>query len=123
MRRPSELSMRALVRDRCNLPPDVAAVRPGLDRTTSGGRSAQWLKIRIPRRRRPSAKRKRIGAHSEKAGDNASGVARARSSMVQGNLDPLALLAGGAALDRSIDAILSAFSPGPFIFNLGHGVL
>ena len=42
---------------------------------------------------------------------------------IQGNLDPLALLAGGAALDRSIDAILEAFSPGPFIFNLGHGVL
>ena len=42
---------------------------------------------------------------------------------IQGNLDPLALLAGGAALDRSIDAILEAFAPGPFIFNLGHGVL
>jgi uroporphyrinogen decarboxylase len=42
---------------------------------------------------------------------------------IQGNLDPLALLAGGAALDRSIDAILAAFSQGPFIFNLGHGVL
>jgi uroporphyrinogen decarboxylase len=42
---------------------------------------------------------------------------------VQGNLDPLALLAGGAAMDRSIDAILSAFSRGRFIFNLGHGVL
>jgi uroporphyrinogen decarboxylase len=42
---------------------------------------------------------------------------------VQGNLDPFALLAGGAALDRSIDAILEALSDGPFIFNLGHGVL
>lgn len=42
---------------------------------------------------------------------------------VQGNLDPLALLAGGATLDRSIDAVLAAFSGGPFIFNLGHGVL
>jgi uroporphyrinogen decarboxylase len=42
---------------------------------------------------------------------------------VQGNLDPLVLLAGGTALDRSIDAILAAFSQGPFIFNLGHGVL
>ena len=42
---------------------------------------------------------------------------------VQGNLDPLALLAGGAALDRSTDAILEALSSGPFIFNLGHGVL
>ncbi len=42
---------------------------------------------------------------------------------VQGNLDPLALLAGGPALDRSIDAVLEAFAGGPFIFNLGHGVL
>jgi uroporphyrinogen decarboxylase len=42
---------------------------------------------------------------------------------VQGNLDPLALLIGGSALDRSIDAILEAFAAGPFIFNLGHGVL
>jgi uroporphyrinogen decarboxylase len=42
---------------------------------------------------------------------------------VQGNLDPLALLVGGAVLDRSIDVILEAFASGPFIFNLGHGVL
>jgi uroporphyrinogen decarboxylase len=42
---------------------------------------------------------------------------------VQGNLDPLALLAGGPALDRSIDNILAAFSERPFIFNLGHGIL
>jgi uroporphyrinogen decarboxylase len=42
---------------------------------------------------------------------------------VQGNLDPLALLAGGAALDRAIDATIEAFADGPFIFNLGHGIL
>ena len=42
---------------------------------------------------------------------------------VQGNLDPLALHAGGAALDRSVDAILAALAGGPFIFNLGHGIL
>jgi len=42
---------------------------------------------------------------------------------VQGNLDPLALLAGGAALDREVDAVLAAFSGKPFIFNLGHGIL
>jgi uroporphyrinogen decarboxylase len=42
---------------------------------------------------------------------------------VQGNLDPLALLAGGAALDRSVDAIVAAFAERPFIFNLGHGIL
>jgi uroporphyrinogen decarboxylase len=42
---------------------------------------------------------------------------------VQGNLDPLALLAGGAALDRAVDEVLDAFAGGPFIFNLGHGIL
>ena len=42
---------------------------------------------------------------------------------VQGNLDPLALIAGGAALDRAIDTILAAFDGRPHIFNLGHGIL
>ena len=42
---------------------------------------------------------------------------------VQGNLDPLALRAGCAALDRSVDAIMAALADGPFIFNLGHGIL
>jgi uroporphyrinogen decarboxylase len=42
---------------------------------------------------------------------------------VQGNLDPLALLAGGAALEREIDAVLTSFASRPFIFNLGHGIL
>jgi uroporphyrinogen decarboxylase len=42
---------------------------------------------------------------------------------VQGNLDPLALLAGGSALDQGIDAVLETFADGPFIFNLGHGIL
>lgn len=42
---------------------------------------------------------------------------------IQGNLDPLALLVGGETLDRATDAILEAFTHGPFIFNLGHGVL
>ncbi|MFZ0836807.1 MAG: uroporphyrinogen decarboxylase family protein, partial [Xanthobacteraceae bacterium] len=42
---------------------------------------------------------------------------------VQGNLDPHALLAGGPALDRAVDAVLEAFASGPFIFNLGHGIL
>jgi uroporphyrinogen decarboxylase len=42
---------------------------------------------------------------------------------VQGNLDPQTLRAGGAALDAEVDAVLEAFSAGPFIFNLGHGIL
>jgi uroporphyrinogen decarboxylase len=46
-----------------------------------------------------------------------------RKRPVQGNLDPLLLRAGGVALDRGIDAILQALAGGPFIFNLGHGIL
>ncbi len=42
---------------------------------------------------------------------------------VQGNLDPLALIAGGAALDRAIDDVLSNYAKGRLIFNLGHGIL
>jgi len=42
---------------------------------------------------------------------------------VQGNLDPLVLLAGGEALDQAVDDVLEAFGRGPFIFNLGHGIL
>lgn len=42
---------------------------------------------------------------------------------IQGNLDPLALLAGGVTLDRAVDTILEAFGEGAFIFNLGHGVV
>jgi len=56
----------------------------------------------------------------------AADFARARIQSVrpvQGNLDPVALLAGGAVLDSAIDAILETFGAGPFIFNLGHGVL
>jgi uroporphyrinogen decarboxylase len=41
---------------------------------------------------------------------------------VQGNLDPLALIAGGAALDRAIDDVLANYGQGRLIFNLGHGI-
>ena len=42
---------------------------------------------------------------------------------VQGNLDPLALIAGGAALHSAVNAILDAFAGRPHIFNLGHGIM
>jgi len=42
---------------------------------------------------------------------------------VQGNLDPLALLAGGAGLENAVSRIRAAFSNRPHIFNLGHGIL
>jgi uroporphyrinogen decarboxylase len=41
---------------------------------------------------------------------------------VQGNLDPLALIAGGAALDRAVDDVLANYAKGRLIFNLGHGI-
>jgi len=41
---------------------------------------------------------------------------------VQGNLDPLVLIAGGAALDRAVDDVLANFAKGRLIFNLGHGI-
>ena len=42
---------------------------------------------------------------------------------LQGNLDPIALIAGGAALDRAVDEILEAMGGRAHIFNLGHGIL
>jgi uroporphyrinogen decarboxylase len=42
---------------------------------------------------------------------------------VQGNLDPVVLVAGGEALDTAVMKIVDVLRGGPFIFNLGHGVL
>lgn len=45
-----------------------------------------------------------------------------RDGAVQGNLDPLRLVAGGAALEAGIDRILAELGDGPLVFNLGHGI-
>jgi uroporphyrinogen decarboxylase len=45
------------------------------------------------------------------------------ATATQGNVDPLALVAGGAALDEAVDAILAAIRGRPHVFNLGHGIL
>jgi len=42
---------------------------------------------------------------------------------LQGNLDPVALLAGGEALETAVGRILSGFEGRPHIFNLGHGII
>ena len=42
---------------------------------------------------------------------------------VQGNLDPQLLLAGGSAMEDATRAIIAAFREGPFVFNLGHGIV
>jgi uroporphyrinogen decarboxylase len=50
-------------------------------------------------------------------------AAKSLGCALQGNLDPIALIAGGAALDRAVDDILQATAGKPHIFNLGHGIL
>ena len=42
---------------------------------------------------------------------------------IQGALDPLLLRAGGEALDRRVLDLLEAWSGGPYVFNLGHGIV
>jgi uroporphyrinogen decarboxylase len=42
---------------------------------------------------------------------------------IQGALDPLLLRAGGAALDARVETLLEQWGRGPYVFNLGHGVL
>jgi uroporphyrinogen decarboxylase len=41
---------------------------------------------------------------------------------VQGNLDPLLLLAGGETMERRAQAIVNSFAGRPHVFNLGHGI-
>ncbi|MEO8453232.1 MAG: uroporphyrinogen decarboxylase [Gemmatimonadota bacterium] len=76
----------------------------------------------------------RLGRYAHETGVDAIGidwtvpVSYARETLqpfaaVQGNLDPIVLLAGGEPLDRAIDALLDGLSGGRFIFNLGHGIL
>lgn len=45
-----------------------------------------------------------------------------REGPVQGNLDPMRVVAGGRALEDGIDDILQQLGNGPLIFNLGHGI-
>ncbi len=48
---------------------------------------------------------------------------QATGRTIQGALDPLLLRAGGPALDLRVDQLLEQWGAGPYIFNLGHGVL
>jgi uroporphyrinogen decarboxylase len=45
-----------------------------------------------------------------------------KDGAVQGNLDPLLMIAGGKSLEEGIDRILDRLGNGPLIFNLGHGI-
>jgi len=57
------------------------------------------------------------------AGDLAGLAGAPGLPVLQGNLDPLALVAGGEGLDRAVDAILAVAASRPLVFNLGHGIL
>jgi uroporphyrinogen decarboxylase len=46
-----------------------------------------------------------------------------KTKTIQGALDPLLLRAGGAALDARVETLLEQWGSGPYIFNLGHGLL
>ena len=76
----------------------------------------------------------KLGAYARETGVDALGIDETvdpawaarelpQGLPVQGNLDPLALIAGGAATERAVDRILDAFAGRPHIFNLGHGIL
>lgn len=76
----------------------------------------------------------KLPAYARETGVNAVGVdetvdpAWAHASLpegmpVQGNLDPLALIVGGEALETAARRVLDAFAGRPHIFNLGHGIL
>ena len=96
--------------------------------------------IEIVRRERPAAKiiafAKGAGfnlkTYRQKTGADAIGldwsvplafaVELQKEGPVQGNLDPMRMVAGGKSLDDGIDAILQALGNGPLIFNLGHGI-
>jgi uroporphyrinogen decarboxylase len=76
----------------------------------------------------------KLGAYARDTGVDAIGIDETvdpawaaaelpESLPVQGNLDPLALIAGGAALESAVQRIISAFEGRPHVFNLGHGIL
>ncbi|MFT6571544.1 MAG: uroporphyrinogen decarboxylase, partial [Sphingomonas echinoides] len=52
-----------------------------------------------------------------------AGASLPKDVPVQGNLDPLVLIAGGAAMEQAAARILAAFADRPHVFNLGHGIL
>ena len=50
-------------------------------------------------------------------------LARKTGAVVQGNLDPLALVAGGREMEQQVDELLKGLAGVPHIFNLGHGIV
>jgi uroporphyrinogen decarboxylase len=64
-----------------------------------------------------------IGCDTSMDVEHMRALAGARNVVVQGNLDPIALVAGGQELERQVEALLRGLAGVPHIFNLGHGIL
>jgi uroporphyrinogen decarboxylase len=75
-----------------------------------------------------------VEGYADRAGVNAVGLdtqasaalgrsIQARGLAIQGALDPMLLRAGGEALDRRVDQLLDQWGAGPYVFNLGHGIM
>lgn len=62
-----------------------------------------------------------LGVDTQTPADFAIEVTPERMAL-QGNLDPLALVVGGDAMDRAARDVIDAFKSVPHIFNLGHGI-
>jgi uroporphyrinogen decarboxylase len=62
-----------------------------------------------------------LGVDTQTSGRHVRGLAPANIAL-QGNLDPQAVVVGGAALESAVRETLAQFSEGPHIFNLGHGI-
>ena len=71
----------------------------------------------------PRSRASRRSASTPRVEPNAAAAALPERLALQGNLDPLALLAGGDGLDEGVDRMLAGFAGRPHIFNLGHGIL
>jgi uroporphyrinogen decarboxylase len=81
----------------------------------------------------PKGAGEKLAAYARETGVNAVGVDETIDPLwaarempagmpVQGNLDPLLLLAGGPELERQTTRVLEAFADRPHVFNLGHGI-
>lgn len=81
----------------------------------------------------PKGAGEKLAAYARETGVNAVGVDETIDPLwaarelpagmpVQGNLDPLLLLAGGADLETQTIRVLEAFADRPHVFNLGHGI-
>jgi uroporphyrinogen decarboxylase len=64
-----------------------------------------------------------LGCDTSVHAEHMARLARERGVAVQGNLDPIVLLAGGRELERQVDALLRWTEGVPHVFNLGHGIL